>query len=188
MFCCTSCSCLCTAFRVLCSGTGPGMPSMHQQQHQCSCRKILICWQLHWRPRESAVTSLWWWVARAVVQCASNCWSCCTFIWSHCVAARSCDLRTLQTILCAQLLCAHPKPTANQSFTHQHKAILYHHLSCSLLRRMQPQQCMHTVGGHVPPFCVMQAYDSGDGMMAARLWWILTVAGHPAAHVLEGGW
>jgi thiosulfate/3-mercaptopyruvate sulfurtransferase len=32
------------------------------------------------------------------------------------------------------------------------------------------------------------AYDTGDGMMAARLWWMLTVAGHPAAMVLEGGW
>lgn len=33
-----------------------------------------------------------------------------------------------------------------------------------------------------------KAYDSGDGMFAARLWWMLTVAGHPAAYVLEGGW
>lgn len=34
----------------------------------------------------------------------------------------------------------------------------------------------------------MQAYDSGDGMFAARLWWMLTIAGHPSARVLEGGW
>jgi hypothetical protein len=25
-------------------------------------------------------------------------------------------------------------------------------------------------------------------MMAARLWWMLTVAGHPSALLLEGGW
>ncbi|KAF8060571.1 STR1 [Scenedesmus sp. PABB004] len=31
-------------------------------------------------------------------------------------------------------------------------------------------------------------YDGGDGMLAARLWWSLTVAGHPEALVLEGGW
>lgn len=31
-------------------------------------------------------------------------------------------------------------------------------------------------------------YDAGDGMLAARLWWTLTVAGHPHACVLEGGW
>jgi hypothetical protein len=43
--------------------------------------------------------------------------------------------------------------------------------------------------GDVPfALCMMQAYDSGDGMMAARLWWTLTVAGHPSAMVLEGGW
>jgi thiosulfate/3-mercaptopyruvate sulfurtransferase len=36
--------------------------------------------------------------------------------------------------------------------------------------------------------CIAQAYDGGDGMMAARLWWVLTVAGHPSAMVLEGGW
>jgi thiosulfate/3-mercaptopyruvate sulfurtransferase len=35
---------------------------------------------------------------------------------------------------------------------------------------------------------MQQAYDSGDGMMAARLWWMLTVAGHPSALLLEGGW
>lgn len=33
-----------------------------------------------------------------------------------------------------------------------------------------------------------QAYDSGDGMLAARLWWLLAVAGHPTALVLQGGW
>lgn len=33
-----------------------------------------------------------------------------------------------------------------------------------------------------------QAYDGGDGMFAARLWWLLTLAGHTAAYVLEGGW
>uniref|UniRef100_A0A383W482 Rhodanese domain-containing protein n=1 Tax=Tetradesmus obliquus TaxID=3088 RepID=A0A383W482_TETOB len=32
------------------------------------------------------------------------------------------------------------------------------------------------------------AYDAGDGMLAARLWWLLTVAGHPSALLLEGGW
>eukprot|EP00775_Hariotina_reticulata_P006530 gene6530-6758_t len=32
------------------------------------------------------------------------------------------------------------------------------------------------------------AYDAGDGMMAARLWWVLSVAGHPCPLVLEGGW
>eukprot|EP00877_Chromochloris_zofingiensis_P002229 jgi/Chrzof1/12006/Cz06g17250.t1 len=31
-------------------------------------------------------------------------------------------------------------------------------------------------------------YDSGDGMFAARLWWMLMVHGHPAPLVLEGGW
>jgi thiosulfate/3-mercaptopyruvate sulfurtransferase len=34
----------------------------------------------------------------------------------------------------------------------------------------------------------LQAYDAGDGMLAARLWWLLTVAGHPSALLLEGGW
>ncbi|KAI8474551.1 MAG: rhodanese domain-containing protein [Monoraphidium minutum] len=31
-------------------------------------------------------------------------------------------------------------------------------------------------------------YDGGDGMLAARLWWALTVHGHPAPRILEGGW
>jgi thiosulfate/3-mercaptopyruvate sulfurtransferase len=31
-------------------------------------------------------------------------------------------------------------------------------------------------------------YDGGDGMFAARLWWALTVHGHPRPLILEGGW
>lgn len=31
-------------------------------------------------------------------------------------------------------------------------------------------------------------YDEGDGSIAARAWWVLTVLGHPAVAVLDGGW
>jgi thiosulfate/3-mercaptopyruvate sulfurtransferase len=31
-------------------------------------------------------------------------------------------------------------------------------------------------------------YDNGDGAHAPRLWWMLRSLGHPAAHVLDGGW
>jgi thiosulfate/3-mercaptopyruvate sulfurtransferase len=32
------------------------------------------------------------------------------------------------------------------------------------------------------------AYDNGDGAHAPRLWWMLRSLGHPATHVLDGGW
>lgn len=64
------------------------------------------------------------------------------------------------------------------------RAVLHTHMPVSsplcqsrLLPPTLYPMCQHT-----------QAYDSGDGMFAARLWWLLTVAGHPAAFVLEGGW
>ncbi|KAF6264271.1 Rhodanese-like domain-containing protein [Scenedesmus sp. NREL 46B-D3] len=41
---------------------------------------------------------------------------------------------------------------------------------------------------HTSPCSGSAAYDAGDGMLAARLWWMLTVAGHPSALLLEGGW
>ncbi len=31
-------------------------------------------------------------------------------------------------------------------------------------------------------------YDSDDGSIAARLWWMLRSLGHPATYVLDGGW
>lgn len=31
-------------------------------------------------------------------------------------------------------------------------------------------------------------YDDGSGAHAPRLWWMLRSLGHPAAHVLDGGW
>lgn len=31
-------------------------------------------------------------------------------------------------------------------------------------------------------------YDSGDGLVAARLWWALVCHGHEAVKILEGGW
>jgi hypothetical protein len=34
----------------------------------------------------------------------------------------------------------------------------------------------------------LQVYDSGDGMLAARYWWMLTAQGHPQPLVLERGW
>ena len=32
------------------------------------------------------------------------------------------------------------------------------------------------------------AYDNGDGSYAPRAWWMLRSLGHPATHVLDGGW
>ncbi len=31
------------------------------------------------------------------------------------------------------------------------------------------------------------AYDAGNSLFASRLWWLLTVTGHPSVHVLSGG-
>lgn len=39
----------------------------------------------------------------------------------------------------------------------------------------------------IRPGDVVIAYDDGSGAMAARLWWLLRLAGHRAAAVLDGG-
>lgn len=57
--------------------------------------------------------------------------------------------------------------------------------SCGSCCLQHMQRLMHFYTRCCAP---VQAYDAGDGMLAARLWWLLTVAGHPSALLLEGGW
>ena len=40
----------------------------------------------------------------------------------------------------------------------------------------------------IGPGVQVVAYDQGDGMYAARLWWMLRALGHAEAAVLDGGW
>jgi hypothetical protein len=82
----------------------------------------------------------------------------------------SAEPQAAQLNICAEVLCMrqHSHPSSLP-------AIALCHCVC----------CVHT---HSHSHSHSQAYDSGDGMFAARLWWMLTVVGHPAAYVLEGGW
>lgn len=36
--------------------------------------------------------------------------------------------------------------------------------------------------------CVAQVYDSGNGLLAPRVWWCLSYYGHPAPLILDGGY
>lgn len=42
--------------------------------------------------------------------------------------------------------------------------------------------------GITPRHTVVVYDDTGNRIAAARAWWMLTWAGHPAVHVLDGGW
>lgn len=48
-----------------------------------------------------------------------------------------------------------------------------------------PHELPHGPGDNPSPH---QIYDHGDGMFAARLWWMLLLHGHPQPLVLRGGW
>jgi thiosulfate/3-mercaptopyruvate sulfurtransferase len=40
----------------------------------------------------------------------------------------------------------------------------------------------------ITPQTTVVAYDTDNGMFAARFWWMLRYYGHEAVHVLDGGW
>ena len=41
---------------------------------------------------------------------------------------------------------------------------------------------------HMSVFGLAQVYDSGNGLLAPRIWWCLMYHGHPAPLILDGGY
>jgi thiosulfate/3-mercaptopyruvate sulfurtransferase len=101
---------------------------------------------------------------------------------------------------CRYILAGADKDAGERAWAEAHlPGAAYAHLDRDLSDHRQPPEagrhplptaedfCRVLVSLGVTPQSQVVAYDSGDGAMAARFWWLLKRLGHTAVAVLDGG-